>query len=165
MKPAINKSQDPFSQPPLSQSHILDLIPETGFILALEVASDMLHPHFPAVLARESLPTEPTVALGRRITQRVPAAPADCLETRFKVRPLSICRDTAGSLQPGDVHAAMVLGEEIFAVEVIWLAGRRGLRAGFGGGDISVDVAFADVAAVEPQLEMLGGYMALPLIL
>lgn len=73
------------------------------------------------------------------------------------------------------MHAALVLREEVFAVEVVRLAGWWCGCAGSGGGRscqevggtglVCVDAALAHVAAVEAELEMLGGDVSLPLVL
>jgi hypothetical protein len=73
---------------------------------------------------------------------------------------LGVCRDAAlACLQPWRVHAPLVLGEEIFAVEVIRLARGWTGSAGsgrFGGWEkrvgcrgVAVNAAFSHVATIE----------------
>lgn len=107
-------------------------------------------------------------ALGRGVPQRVPAPASDVLEGAV-VGLLG----GAGGGGAGPVHAAEVLGEEVFAVEVVggvfcrkWLRLGMGLRGGgWGGGRGGTRHAGADVASVDARAEVLGRDVAFPFVL
>ena len=90
----------------------------------------------------------------------MPASSPDFFETGLEGRILGVCRGApAAAFEPRCMHAPLVLGEEIFTVEVVGLAGRRAGSArsrGRGRGEIlvgrsglTVDAAFAHIAAIE----------------
>lgn len=116
------------------------------------------------------------MALLRQRAEAVPAPSADFVQASLERGMLGVGRGaTATCLKPGCVHASMVLGKEVFAVEVIGLArgwtggaGPAGLGEGerrAGWGDAGLDVAFADVAAIEAELEVLGSDVPFPFVL
>lgn len=126
----------------------------------------MLHALVPALRPDERLPAEPAAAAQRRLALLMPAARADVVEALLEVVLLGLGR-IALVAHPRRVHAALVLGEEVLAVEVVGDAavgtGVEAASAGFRPG--AGRVAAAPVAAVEAELEVLRRDVPLPFVL
>lgn len=138
----------------------------------------MFHVFIPTILPLEYPVAEPALALLRRLAPLMPAALRDVAEVLLKGvaffggRLVSVVR-----LIPGCVHAAEMLDEEVFAVEILDLkvvcVGAVGCAVAGGtdafgvvdGGGSLVHVAIAYIAPVESQLEVLGGDVSFPLVL
>lgn len=117
----------------------------------------MLHALVPAPGAREGLPTDAAGAPVGQRAQLVPAPLPDTLQGALE----GVAFLLAGGLfripvGPGGVHAPLVLGEEVLAVEQLFRTRPRG---------VVLAGAAAYIAAVEAQLDVLGGDVALPLVL
>jgi hypothetical protein len=78
--------------------------------------SNMVHPVISTVRTTEILPAKSTGGLLWRLALLVPAAGADILKTG-----LEILLFLLGGIGPGCMHPALMLGEEILAVEVVGL--------------------------------------------
>lgn len=121
----------------------------------------MVHTVIPTVRAGKLAPAESTGTLLWRLALLVPAAGADVLETGLEGLPFLLGGGVGPACEdPGCMHAALVLGEEILAVEVVDLA--DGLVVVVAGGSRGVlvvgfmtAVAVADVAAEEAELDVL----------
>lgn len=93
-------------------------------VALLKVPAHVLHAVVPAQMARELMPAEAAAAVFRRRALLLPASVADALEGLFERLALFAGdRLLAVAGDPGAVHAALVLGEEILAVEIVKQAG------------------------------------------
>jgi len=122
------------------------------------VATDVFHALVPAALTFEDSATEAAGAALRWFALLVPAAVADFFQAVLKGAPVL----TVGVLDQrglGFVHASVVLGEEVLAVEVV-----VDLLVGRGVG-IVLGRALADITAIEAELQVLDGDVSLPLVL
>lgn len=97
----------------------------------------------------------------------MPAPRPHMLQALLEGMFLLLRRMMFSSSLPRRVHAALVLREEVFAIEVVGDARGRALEplsAGFAFNG-KVHVAAADVAAVEAELEVLRRDVSLPFVL
>ena len=100
---------------------------------------------------------EDTLALLRGLSSLAPTPLPDCLQTLLKVI-VGLLRRWLVRWRPGHVHSSMVLGEEIFAIEVVECSGSA-------VGKLVIWVAEVSIATVKPKLKMLRRDVALPFIL
>lgn len=120
-----HRTDDPLLQGPLPQVGILGLAPPLS---PFKVLADVLHAALPAVAAGELLLAEATLAPLRRLALFMPAARANFFEARLEGVPL-LWGGSSRLGQPGSVHAALVLREEVLAVEIV----RHATPAGAAG--------------------------------
>lgn len=78
----------------------------------------MLHAAIPAVAAGKLLLAEATLALLRWLTVFMPAAGTNLFEAQLESIQLFL-RGNSRLTQPGGVHTALVLREEVLAVKVV----------------------------------------------
>lgn len=150
--PILSQANDSLMNRPFAEENVLLL--HGACFVPLEMPSDMLHTLVPAAWAREEHGAEPALTLCWWSTLLVPASSPHLFQASLEIIALLLrCWLARAAAQPWGVHAALVLCEEVLAVEVVGMSSFGAPLVRSCGcrtwGSLVADVARAHIASVE----------------